>query len=79
MQVLLYKARRFLNQESLKNTYYAYIHSYLNNTNIARTSTHKTKLKKLFSQQKQATRIIYQKSRTSDARQLVNFCVSQMH
>ena len=39
---LLYRAKQFLNETSLKTIYFSYIHSYLNYANIAWASTHFT-------------------------------------
>ena len=68
---LLYKAKHFVNEECLKQLYFAYIHSYLSYANIAWASTHKTKLKKLVSQQKQACRIVFHKPRLTHAQPLL--------
>ena len=56
---LLYRARQFLDKESLKTIYFSYIHSYLNYANIAWTSTYFTKLRAINYQQKHAVRIIF--------------------
>ena len=56
---LLYRARQFLDKESLKTIYFSYIHSYLNYANIAWASTYFTKLKTIHYQQKHAARIIF--------------------
>ena len=37
---LLYRARQFLDKESLKTIYFSYIHFYLNYANIALASTY---------------------------------------
>ena len=57
---LLYKAKNYLNKESIVSLYYPLIHSYLNygNINIAWCSSSITKLKKLASKQEQAVRTI---------------------
>ena len=68
---LLYKAKNFVNEECLKQLYFAYIHSYLSYANIAWASTHKSKLKKLISQQKQACRIIFREPRLAHAQPLL--------
>ena len=41
---LLYRAKYFLDESSLKTVYFSYIHSYLNYANIAWASTYQTKL-----------------------------------
>ena len=56
---LLYRARQFLDKESLKTIYFSYIHSYLNYANIAWASTCFAKLKTIHYQQKHAARIIF--------------------
>ena len=48
---LLYRARQFRDNESLKTIYFSYIHSYLNYANIAWASTCFTKLKTIHYQQ----------------------------
>ena len=42
---LLYQGRHYFNKNCLKQIYFVYKHAYLNYANIARVSTHKTKLK----------------------------------
>ena len=44
---LLYRARQFLDKESLKTIYFSYIHSCLNHDSIVWTSTYFTKLKRM--------------------------------
>ena len=56
---LLYRARQFLDKESLKTIYFSYIHSYLNYANVAWASTYFTKLKTIHYQKKHAARIIF--------------------
>ena len=56
---ILYKARPYLNQKSMISLYYSFFHTYLNYGNIAWASTSKTKLKKLYSQQKQAVKTVF--------------------
>ena len=56
---LLYRARQFLDKESLKTIYFSYIHSYLNYANIVWASTYFAKLKTIHHQQKHAARIIF--------------------
>ena len=56
---LTYRAKPFLNKESLLALYYSYIHSYLNYANLAWGSTYLTNPKKLRSQQKHAIRIVH--------------------
>ena len=49
---ILYKARPYLDKRALQCFYYSCIHSYLNYGNTAWSSTNRTYLKKLQSQQK---------------------------
>ena len=56
---ILYKAKQVLEIESLKKLYFAFIHSYLNYCNIIWGSTFKSNLKKLYSKQKHALRIMF--------------------
>ena len=60
---LMYRAKPFLDKESLLALYYSYIHSYLNYANLAWGSTYLTNLKKLRSQQKRAIRIVHNKTK----------------
>ena len=67
---LMYRARPFLDKESLLALYYSYIHSYLNYTNLAWGSTYLTNLKKLCSQQKHATRTVHNKTKFEYTKEL---------
>ena len=62
---LLYRVSQFLNEDSLKTVYFSYIHFYLNQKNIAWTSTHATKLKRVDLKQKHALRIVFKKRQTN--------------
>ena len=65
---LLYQGKHDLDDKCLKQIYFAYIHVYLNNLNIANiawASAYKTKLKKVQSKQKHALSIIFHQSKTS--------------
>ena len=55
---LLYKSKHFLNANGMKSLYYSFFHSYLNYGNIAWCSTSVTKIKKLYSKQKQAIKAL---------------------
>ena len=68
---LLYKANFLLNQNCLKSIYFSFIHSYINYANIAWASTNQTKIKKLYSKQKHASRIIYHQDKQTHARPLM--------
>ena len=67
---LMYGVIPFLDKEFLLAFYYSYIHSYLNYANLAWSSTYRTKLKKLRSQQKLAIRIVYNKTKFEHTREL---------
>ena len=66
----LYQGKHYLDDNCLKQIYFAYIHANLNYANIAWASTHKTKLKKVQSKQKHALRIIFNRSKTSPSEPL---------
>ena len=68
---LLYQAKQFLDENSLKTLYFSYIHSYLDYANIAWASTHFTKLKTISYKQKQATRIVFNEDRLCHSRPLL--------
>ena len=61
---LLYQGKHYLDDNCLKQIYFAYIHAYINYANIAWASTHKPKLKKVQSKQKHALRIILNQLKT---------------
>ena len=56
--------------ECLLSLYYAYIHTYINYANLAWASTIRTNLKKIYSQQKHAMRIIFLKDKFSHTKEL---------
>jgi hypothetical protein len=56
---MIYRVKPLLNFKSLKSLYFSFIHSYLTYGNIVWASTNYTKLKKLYSKQKHAVRIIF--------------------
>ena len=60
---LLYRAKIFLDKNSLLTLYYSYIHTYINYANLSWDSTNRTNLKKLLSKQKYAVRIINNRTR----------------
>ena len=66
---IVYKAKPFLDLKSLKQFYFAFVNSYLNYCNIVWASTYKSNLKKLYSKQKHACRIIFNKDRHSSVGQ----------
>ena len=59
----LYRASVYLDKESLKSIYFAFIHSYISYCNIAWAGTSKTKLNRIFTNQKHAFRIIHNESK----------------
>ena len=61
---LFCQGKHYLDKHCLKQIYFAQIHTYLNYVNIAWSSTHKTKLKKVQNEQKHALRIIFTQSKT---------------
>ena len=69
---LLYKAKSFLNRKSMINLYFSFIHTYINYGNIAWASTTKTKLKKIYSQQKQAIKTVFNEDILSPSKELFN-------
>ena len=70
---LMYRAKPFLDKESLLTLYYSYIHSYLNYANLAWGSTYLTNLKKLRSQQKHTIRIVHNKTKFDHTKELLLF------
>ena len=71
---LIYKAKPFLDKDSLLSLYFSYIHSYINYANLAWATTHKTNLKKIHSQQKHTLRILYNKDRYHRPKELFRSC-----
>ena len=67
---LMYRAKPFLDKESLLALYYSYIHSYINYANLAWGGTYLTNLKKLRSQQKRAIRIVHNKTKFEHTKEL---------
>ena len=66
----MYKAKHFLDKDCLLSQYFSYIHSCINYANIALANTHKTNTKKIHSQQKYALKIVYNKDRYYQAKEL---------
>ncbi|XP_065645688.1 uncharacterized protein LOC136076146 [Hydra vulgaris] len=62
---VLYRVKPFLNIKSLKIIYFSFIHSYLSYCNIAWGSSNYGKLKKIYSKQKIACKIIFGIKRTA--------------
>ena len=71
---LMYKAKPFLDKDSLLSLYFSYIHSYIKYANLAWASTHKANLEKIHSQQKHAFRIVYNKDRCYHTKELFRSC-----
>ena len=55
----------------MKNVYFSFIHTYINYGNIAWGSTYKTKLKKIFTYQKKAARVIFFADHLSHAKPMM--------
>ena len=60
---LIYKAKPYLNKDSLLALYFSYIQSYINYANLVWGSTHRTYLRNINSQQKHALNLIHKKNR----------------
>ena len=69
---ILYKSRDVLSKQYLKQLYVSFIHNYINHANIARTSTSKSKLERLYHCQIHASRVIYYKDWYTNASPLLN-------
>ena len=67
---LLYRAKLFLDKNSLLTLYYSYIHTYLNYANLSWGSTNRTNLKELLCHQKHAVRIINNRKRLDHTNEL---------
>ena len=68
---LMYRIRPYVTSESLKLVYFGLIHCFIYYSNIAWASTQPTKLKKIFSLQKHACRLIYKKKKYDHAKPLM--------
>ena len=64
----LYQEKHFLDEHCFKQICFTYAHAYLNYANIICASTHKTKLKKVQSNLKHDSRIIFNQSKTSSSK-----------
>ena len=70
---LLYRAKPYLDKNTVTTLYFSFFHSYLNYGNIAWASTTKSKVRKIASQQRQAVnaipknKMITKKSRTLES------------
>ena len=72
---LIYKAKPYLNKDSLSALNVFYIHYYINYANLVWGSTNKTYLRKINSQQKHALRLIHDKNRFYHSKELFDCCV----
>ena len=61
----------FVKLKSSKNVYFFVIHSYINYGDISLESTYKTKLKKIFTYQKRAARVVFFADRLAYAKPLI--------
>ena len=71
---LIYKAKPYLNKDSLLALYFSYFHSYIKYANLVWGSTHRTYLRKISSQQKHALRLIHNKNRFYHSKELFESC-----
>ena len=71
---LIYKAKPYLNKDSLLALYFSYIHSYINCANLVWGSTNRTYLRKINSQQNHALRLIHNKNRLYHSKELFESC-----
>ena len=71
---LIYKAKPYLNKNSLLALYFSYIHSCINYANLGWESTNRTYLRKINSQQKHALRLIHNKNRFYHSKELFESC-----
>ena len=71
---LIYKAKPYLNKDSLLALYFSYIHSYINYANLVWGSTNRTYLRKINSQQKHALRLIHNKNKFYHSKELFEPC-----
>ena len=70
----MYKAKPFLDKDSLLSLYFSYIHSYINYSNLGWSSTSNFNLKKIHNQQKHVLRIVYNKDRYYHRKELFRPC-----
>ena len=66
----LHKAKPFLDKDSLFSLYF----SHINFVNLAWASTHKTNLNKIHSKQKHALRIVHNKDKYYNTKELLRSC-----
>ena len=70
----MYKAKPFLDKNSLLPLDLSYIYSYINYASLAWARTHKTNLRKIHNQQKHVLRIVYNKDRYYHTKELFSSC-----
>ena len=68
---ILHQAKYLLNQKPRENVYFSLIFSYINHGNIGWGSTYKTKLKKIFTYQKKAAKVIHLADGLAHAKSLI--------
>ena len=73
---LIDRIKPVLQGKSLKSIYFAYIHSYLNSTNISLVSTYRPKLKTIHFHQKQAACIVFDEDKLKPR---THFCHRSIH
>ena len=71
---LIYKAKPYVNKDSLLALYFSYIHSYINYANLVWGSTHRTYLRKINSQKKHTLRLIHNTNRFYHSKELFESC-----
>ena len=67
---LLYKVRPFLDRNVLLALYYSYMQNYINYVNVVGSSTCRTTLKKINSQQKHSLRIFFNKKKFAHEKEI---------
>ena len=73
---LIDRTKPVFQERALKSIYFAYIHSYLNSTNIASVSTYRPKLKTIYFHQKQAACIVSNEDKLTPR---THFCHHSIH
>ena len=66
----MHKSRNILSKRLMKQLYFSFSHSYLNNANVAWARTNKSNVISLYCHQKHAIRIIYDKDRFTHTKPL---------
>ena len=65
---IIYRVRLIIPRKQLNQLYFSFVHSYLNNANLAWVSTQKTKLSTLYRQQKHSFRLLSFKDQLTHSR-----------